>query len=85
MIYVYLCETCGGTRDEFRKVADRNNPVMCDLCSVLMVRQMGGHNVAPDIEPYYDDNLQIGIKSRQHRKQVMREQGVYESYGKGWR
>jgi len=84
MIYVFLCETCGGTRDEIRKVKDRNKPVKCELCDVLMIRQMGGHNVSPDIHPYYDDNLQIGIKSRQHRKQVMKEAGVYERYGKGW-
>jgi hypothetical protein len=41
--------------------------------------------VVPDLEPYYDENLEKYIKSKRHRKQVMREQEVCESYGKGWR
>jgi hypothetical protein len=40
--------------------------------------------VVGDLEPYYDDNLETGIKSKQHRKEVMRERGVYEKFGKGW-
>jgi hypothetical protein len=36
------------------------------------------------MEPYYDDNLETHIRSRQHREQVMKERGVVEGYGKGW-
>lgn len=82
MIYVYEC-ACGKTKEEFRKVDDRNDPVACD-CGKPMERVIGGHSVIPDMAPYYDDNLQTYIRSRQHRKDVMRQQGVYESYGKNW-
>lgn len=37
-----------------------------------------------DMEPYFDENLETYVKSRQHRKQVMRAREVYEKYGKGW-
>lgn len=84
MIYQYLCEDCGVTKEEFRKVDDRNNLPTCDLCNVPMPKLIGGHNVAPDLHPYYDENLQVGIKSRKHREQVMKSQGVSEKIGKGW-
>lgn len=84
MIYVYDCPDCGGIKEEFRKVDDRNKLPKCELCKVVMSRVIGGHNVIPDLQPYFDENLQTGIKSRQHRERVMREQGVSEKIGKGW-
>jgi predicted nucleic acid-binding Zn ribbon protein len=83
MIYVYSCE-CGSKKEEFRKVRDRNKLPKCDKCGINMVREIGGHNVVADIESYYDENLETGIKSRKHRERVMREKGVYEKFGKGW-
>jgi hypothetical protein len=49
-----------------------------------MIKQIGGNYVQPDMAPYWDENLQTGIKSRQHRKEVMREQGVAEKFGTNW-
>lgn len=82
-LYAYLCDSCNEMRDELRKVDDRNKPVICD-CGAKMKILIGGHNVQPDIQPYYDDNLEAPIKSRKHREQMMREKGVYEKFGKGW-
>lgn len=82
--YAFSCETCGAVRDLYRSVAERNDPVTCE-CGASMHRTIIGHNVIGDLEPYYDENLDTHIKSRQHRKEVMREQGVYEKFGKGWR
>lgn len=82
MIYEYSCE-CGNKKDEFRSVADRNEPVECS-CGKLMTRVIGGHYVTPDMAPYYDDNLEAYVKSRQHRKELMRQKGVSESFGKHW-
>jgi len=84
MIYAYECEECGAVKDEIRKVEDRNKCPKCDLCKISMKKLIGGHSVVGDMEPYYDENLQIGIKSRKHRERVMREQGVSEKIGKGW-
>lgn len=82
MLYTYEC-SCGETRDEFRSVAARNDPLTC-RCGKQMVKWLGGHRVIGDIKPYYDENLQAYVKSRQHRKQLMKEQGVSEKVGKGW-
>lgn len=83
MIYSYQCPDCGAVKDEWRTVAHRNDPCPCE-CGTAMVKLIGGHNVVPDLEPYFDENLECGIKSKQHRKQVMREREVCERYGKGW-
>lgn len=80
-LYQYLC-ACGRTADEFRSVSERNNAPLC--CGKPMQKQLGGHRVIGDMEPYYDENLESVVKSRKHRQQVMREQGVYEKVGKGW-
>jgi hypothetical protein len=41
-----------------------------------------------DLEPYFDDNLETYVKSKQHRQQVMREKEVYDKRdfkGQKWR
>lgn len=81
-LYEYSCDSCGKTADEFRSVAERNNAPLC--CGKAMKKLLGGHRVIGDIAPYFDENLESHVKSRQHRAQLMREQGVYEKYGKGW-
>lgn len=82
-LYGFECGTCGKVSDEFRRIADRNEPLACE-CGAVMTRVIGGHHVVGDFEPYYDDNLQAHIRSKQHRKQVMREQGVDEKFGTHW-
>jgi putative FmdB family regulatory protein len=82
MLYEYECP-CGKRKEELRAVADRNKPVKC-VCGQRMKKLLGGHKVIGDMEPYYDDNLETYVRSRQHRKQVMRDKNVYEKVGKGW-
>lgn len=84
MLYTYSCDECGALKDEFRKLEERNDCPECDLCRKAMKKIISGYRVIGDFAPYWDDNLQTGIKSKQHRKQVMREQGVTEKFGKGW-
>lgn len=84
MLYTYECRDCGAIKDEFRKLDERNQLPTCDLCAVEMQRVIGGHSVVPDFEPYYDDNLETYVKGKQHRRQVMREKGVSEIFGKKW-
>jgi putative FmdB family regulatory protein len=80
-LYEYEC-ACGKHADEFRSVADRNNAPLC--CGKPMQKVIGGHRVIGDVAPYYDDNLETYVKSKQHRREVMREQGVSEIYGRRW-
>src|SRR5688572_29381856 len=83
MLYSYMCSDCDSVKDEFRSVDRRHEPVRCD-CGTLMQKLLGGHRVIGDMQPYYDDNLQTYVKTRSHRQQVMREQGVSEAYGRNW-
>lgn len=83
-LYEYQCPTCSGLETAFRKVDERNDGPMCPVCNVKTVKIISGYSVVPDVQPYYDDNLQTHIKSKQHRKKVMRDQGVSEKFGKGW-
>lgn len=82
-LYEYECERCDKQKDEFRSIADRNAPITCE-CGGSMKKIIAGYRVIGDLEPYYDDNLQAHIRSKQHRKQVMREQGVSEKFGTNW-
>ena len=82
--YQYQCPTCQGLEEAFRSVAERNEAPMCSVCSVPTKKIISAYAVVPDLRPYWDDNLESGIKSKQHRKEVMKERGVSEKYGKGW-
>jgi len=65
-------------------MADRNRPKTCD-CGKLMTRVVTAYKPIGDVQPYYDENLESWVKSKQDRRRIMREQGVSEAYGKGWR
>ena len=83
-LYEFTC-TCGHVEDEFRPMADRNLAKTCGACGLTMERVITAYRAIGDVAPYYDENLESWVKSKQHRKQVMREKGVSEHYGKGWR
>ena len=74
--YTYSCEVCGTEKDEFRSIAERNNGPEC--CGEQMQKIITLGYVITDMEPYYDENLETYVKSRQHRNEVMREHGVYD-------
>jgi putative FmdB family regulatory protein len=38
MIYMYSCTQCGVSREEVRKVDDRNLPAFCMICGQEMIR-----------------------------------------------
>ena len=84
-LYTYECSTCAGIEEAFRSIANRNQAPECSVCGTITKKIISGYSVVGDVEPYYDDNLQSYIKSKQHRKQVMREQGVMEKYGRNWK
>ena len=85
ILYQYRCQSCNEITEALRSVDDRDRAPKCDECGGLTRKIISlSYRVHPDFEPYYDENLQTGIKSKQHLKQVMKEQGVSEAYGKGW-
>jgi len=87
--YDYECPACGKVEERILPVARRLDPQMCPDCETRMAKLVTtSYNVVGDIEPYVDENLAsepVYVKSKQHRQTLMREHGVAEKYGKGWR
>jgi putative FmdB family regulatory protein len=83
-IYTYRCADCAEVTDAYRSVAERDNCPPCEVCGGKTKKIIAPYRVHSDMEPYYDWNLDTYVKSRKHRKKVMREKGVEEKFGKGW-
>jgi len=83
-IYEYKCLTCNEITDAFRRVADRDIPPPCDHCEGDTKKIISAYRTHSDLTPYFDENLETFIQSKQHRKTVMQAQGVSENYGQGW-
>ena len=87
MLYEYRCQNkdCTELTEAYRSVENRNDAPECSHCGAWTRKIISvNYRVHADFEEYYDDNLETGIKSKQHREQVMKEKGVTEAYGKGW-
>lgn len=82
-IYEARCQDCGELTDYYRSVANRDDTPKCE-CGGETKKIISRYAVQGDFEPYYDENLETHVKSKQHRKKVMKEQGVSEMIGKGW-
>lgn len=82
--YDFRCKQCGKEEEVFMKFEDWKRP----LCCGDEMTQVYSHRVNPDLEPYLDPNLgekPVYVKSKRHRRKLMKEAGVVERYGKGWR
>lgn len=84
MIYSYRCMTCKEVTDASREIDDRNNAPPCEHCGKETRKIISLYRVHRDLDPYYDDNLETFVQSKQHRKQVMQQQGVSEHFGQNW-
>lgn len=83
-VYSYRCNVCEEVTDAIRTIDGRNKCPPCEKCSGGTRKIISQYTVHSDLEPYYDDNLETHIQSRQHRVKVMKEKDVYEKVGKGW-
>jgi len=81
-IYRYRCNGCSDVTEAFRKMDDRKDTPTCE-CGADTRQILSLPKVFSDMD-YYDDNLGCQITSKKHRRRVMAEQGVEESFGKGW-
>ena len=83
-IYEYRCRACGEITDAFRSVDERDSAPPCQICGTETRKILSVSRPIGDMEPYFDDNLETYIKSKKHRRGVMKDKGVSEKYGKGW-
>ena len=83
-IYDYHCANCGDLQDIWAKIDEME--LICPGCAMSMTRLISPARIICDIEPYFDENLADvktcpqgqWVKSRQHRKDIMKEQGLRE-------
>jgi len=84
-LYDFQCKKCTKVEEHIAKLEDRER--LCDCGSPMERLITSRYYAQSDLEPYLDPHIgkePIWIKSRKHRRQVMKEQGVYEMVGKGW-
>ena len=84
-VYDFRCKTCNKTHEYIAKFEERQKTCECggEMDRLITTR----YAVIGDIEPYIDEHIgekPVVVKSRKHRQQLMRENGVYEKFGKGW-
>ena len=85
-LYDYSCEKCGTVEDVWAKMSDKT--LVHDKCQSIMKRLITGNN-GISMGPagafgYYDDNLETYIHTNKQHREVMKEKGVTEKFGKGW-
>lgn len=79
-IYVYICE-CGKRKDEFRKIADRDN---FPECHGLMSRKIMPTMVQADIQPYFsvaidkERGTRMEVSSRKQHREFLRRNDYVE-------
>jgi putative FmdB family regulatory protein len=85
-IYDYKCAACGDIKERYAKVSQTALP--CPSCGAETQRLLTTrYSVHADLEPYWDPHIgrePVYIKSKQHRREVMKREGTSEIVGKGW-
>ena len=80
-IYDLECPNCGEITDIWAKIEEMAKE--CPFCGAKTRRLMSPTRIICDLEPYFDENLADNqdkegkwVQSRQHRCQLMKEQGL---------
>lgn len=82
-LYDVECKHCGIKEERIAKI---DEIVRCK-CGREMVRLMpSSHGICMGVGAYgyFDDNLQAYVSTNKQRRELMRQQGVSEAFGKGW-
>ena len=84
-LYDFKCQSCGQKHELYAKIEERNATCECGgNMDRLITSRYYAHS---DLKPYLDEHIgdkPVWVQSRKHRRQLMREHGVYEAHGKGW-
>jgi putative FmdB family regulatory protein len=78
-IYDYKCED-GHYTEDFQKMKDCDEPTVCSVCGKTAKRIFGRSAWAVDRFgerfPYFDRGLGMELRSKDHRRQVMKQKGL---------
>lgn len=84
-IYDYKCSDCDLEQERYEKIDALE--VRCSCGGVMRRKITTRYAVHGDVKPYIDENIAknpVLVKNRRHREQLMKENGLSESYGRGW-
>jgi len=83
--YDYKCQKCETVTELYTGFDDQPD---CAVCGQPLKRLITGRKtVIGDMEPYFDENIsQSGewVRSRAHRRELMKRNGLVEAHGKNW-
>ncbi len=82
--YDFKCEKCGNQEELWMKVSEYKKPSCCGQ----EMKRIFSYAVVKDVDPYVDYDIgdkPVVVKSKQHRKELMKKFGVEEKYGEKWR
>jgi putative FmdB family regulatory protein len=91
MLYDFECRICGNKTEEYFKVDDRPKSLPCPSCGTRNgMRQIfsSSYGISMNGVPaggYFDESLGTYVNSVAQKRRLMKEQGVHEKFGKGWR
>jgi len=74
MIYTVKCKNCGRRFEAWAKVADRHN-IYCECGGRTEIIITPPH-IIPDLEPEWDDGLGYYVKSRQHKRELLKKHNL---------
>lgn len=81
--YDFRCEACEKQEEVFMRLADYKVP---DCCGQRM-KQIISCGIIGDLEPYVDEHMTyepVLVKSKKHKRELMKEHEVSERFGKNW-
>ena len=79
--------TCSCGHNEPDVFCGINEYLPCIKCGQPLKRVLGNYTVVKDLEPYLDPHIgdkPTYVKSKKHRKELMKKFGVSEKFGKEW-
>lgn len=79
MIYEYECEECNIKRDVIKPVREYNTPEKCFECGKGMRKLISiSRPIVDSMQPEYYHSLGTVVKSKRHRRELMKARGLVE-------
>lgn len=78
-IYEYECPICKDFQEMYFSIEGCPDEIKCRYCTSMQKKIISRPQaIKPDWEPYYDEVLDTMITGRQHRRELMKAQGLID-------